>query len=213
MTAKILVLGATGHIGQQVLDLALARGHHVTAYVRSPQKLTRSHAQLRVVKGGLESADELVGALAEQDAVISALGPPAREAFRPSRLMTECAATTVAAMTRAGVRRLAIVSAAPLFPERGLKFAFFRWFLAHHLRDLQSMEAVVTATNLDWTIARPPRLVAGESELYESSVDALPARGRTMTFRAVAAFLTRCVEQREHLRCVVGLAGRRAERG
>ena len=207
MHQKILVLGATGHIGQQVIDLALARGHRVTAFVRSPQKITRTDPALTVVAGSLDSAVELSRALPGHDALISALGPPAREAFRPSRLLTECAATTVAAMSNAGIRRLAIVSAAPLFPEKGLKFAFFRWFLRHHLRDLEAMEAVVRASDFDWTIARPPRLVSSNQERYESQQGGVPGHGRTMSFRGVAAFLMDCIEQHSHSQAVVGLSG------
>ena len=208
MEQRILVLGATGNTGQEVVDLALARGHRVTAFVRSPQKIVRSESALTVVKGDLRSAAELTRTLTGHDAVISVLGPPAREAFRPHQLLAECAATTVAAMTSAGVRRLAIVSAAPLFPEKGLKFRFFRWFLQHHLRDLEGMEAVVRATDFAWTIARPPRLVKARDETYESAVNALPGHGRTMSFRGVATFLMDCIEQHSHVQSIVGLAGR-----
>jgi putative NADH-flavin reductase len=207
MEQRILVLGATGNTGKEVVELALARGHRVTAFVRSPHKMTRTHERLSVTQGELTSAAALARALPGHDAVISALGPPTREAFRPSRLLAECAGTTVAAMTQAGVRRLAIVSAAPLFPEKGLKFRFFRWFLQHHLRDLEAMEAVVRATDFEWTIARPPRLVKSEDRTYDSAENALPARGRSMSFGAVATFLVDCIEQHRHLRTVVGLAG------
>ena len=207
MNQRILVLGATGNTGKEIVDLALARGHRVTAFVRSPHKITRSESALTVVKGELHTALELARALPGHDAVISALGLPAREALRPSRVLAECAATTVAAMTTAGVRRLAIVSAAPLFPEKGLKFAFFRWFLRHHLKDLEALEAVVRATDFDWTIARPPRLVNSPDQSYESARDALPAHGRTMSFRAVAAFLVDCIEQHAHAQAIVGLSG------
>jgi len=62
-------------------------------------------------------------------------------------------------MTRAGVKRVVLVSAAVLFPEKGLYFAFFRWLLTHVRRDLGTAEEIVRATSLDWTIVRPPRLL------------------------------------------------------
>jgi putative NADH-flavin reductase len=158
MTLRLFVLGATGHIGAQVVDIALARGHSVTAFVRSPGK------------------------------------------------MAECAASTVAAMRTAGIDRVAIVSAAVLFPQRGLGFAFFRWLLRHHARDLVAMETVVQATSLDWTIARPPRLIASERETYRHEPDALPADAWSMSYRAVAAFLVDCIEKHEHPHQIVGLA-------
>jgi hypothetical protein len=67
------------------------------------------------------------------------------------------------------------------------------------------MEAVVRATDLDWTIARPPRLVKTRDESYRSRRDALPDGAFSMSYRAVAAFLLDSVEQGTHTREIVGL--------
>jgi uncharacterized protein YbjT (DUF2867 family) len=109
-------------------------------------------------------------------------------------------------MTRAVVKPLLLVSAAVLFPEKGLFFAFFRWSLTHIRRDLGEAEQIVRATSLDWTIARPPRLVDRSDETYRSVRDALPAGGFSMSFRAVAAFMLDAVEHRAHMHEIVGLA-------
>jgi uncharacterized protein YbjT (DUF2867 family) len=206
MALRLFVLGGTGHIGGHVLDLALARGHRVTAFVRSPKKVTRNDPRLEVVEGDPLSTAALTRALPEHDAVLSSLGPSGREAFRPSTLMADCAASTVAAMTNAGVARLVVVSAALLFPDRRLGFRFFRWFIRHHVHDLAAMEAVVRATDFDWTIARPPRLVTVPGESYRCERGALPTGAWSMPFRAVAAFLLDSVERRDHAREIVGLA-------
>jgi putative NADH-flavin reductase len=209
---RIFVLGATGHVGSQVLDVALARGHATTAFVRSPQKIARDERALQVVKGDPLDVEQLARALPGHDALVSALGLPAREALRPSHRMTEFAATTVAAMKRGQVRRLAIVSAAVLFPLTGLPARFFRWLLRNHARDLAEMEAVVRATSFDWTIARPGRLVASPDERYVSARDAFPAGPLTMSFRAVATFLVDSIEQQAHFQGTVGLTGVRSSR-
>lgn len=208
-TMRLFLLGATGHTGTHILDLALSRGHEVTVFARTPAKVTRQAPDLRVVQGDALEVNSLAAVMPGHDAVLSALGPSFREAFRPSTLLAECAAATVAAMQMAGLSRLAIVSAAVLFPEKGLRFAFFRWFLRHHARDLVSMESVVRATPFDWTIARPPRLVEDDDDRYRSANGALPVDGFTMSFRAVAAFLLDSVEQRSHAREIVGLAAPR----
>src|SRR5436190_1440109 len=83
--------------------LALERGHVVTAYVRSPRKIACRDAALSVVEGDPLRADRLAQALPGHDAVLSAVGPPPRDAFRKSTLLAECAASTVAAMRSAGV--------------------------------------------------------------------------------------------------------------
>lgn len=120
--------------------------------------------------------------------------------------MTDCASSTVDAMQRAGVTRLAIVSAAVLFPEKGLFFAFFRWLLKHHARDLGGMERIVQSSGLDWTIARPPRLTKSPDVHVRALRSALPPGGRTASFRSVAAFMLDAVERQSHSHEVVGLA-------
>jgi putative NADH-flavin reductase len=206
VAVKILILGANGKTGTQLVDLALARGHDVTAFVRSPAKITRQDARLAVRPGDPHRVDELARALPGHDVVLSALGVRPPQAFRPHTLVQECAASTVAAMTRAGVRRLVLVSAAVLFPEKGLTFAIFRRILKHIARDLEAAEQIVRATPLEWTIARPPRLTNRTDEHYRTTRDALPAGGFSMPFRAVAAFMIDAVEHGTHVHEVVGLA-------
>jgi putative NADH-flavin reductase len=203
---KLLVLGANGKTGRQLVELALARGHEVTAFVRSPAKVKQQHPLLTVRRGDPLRVEELAEALPGHDVVLSALGVRPPEAFRAHTLVQDGAASTVAAMTRAGVKRLVLVSAAVLFPEKGWRFAFFRWLLAQVMRDLGTAEAIVSATPLEWTIARPPRLVERRDESYRTRRDALPAGGFSMSFRGVAAFMLDAAEQHSHVREVVGLA-------
>src|SRR5688572_19290490 len=115
---RLLILGANGQTGTQLVDLALARDHEITAFVRSPAKVTRRHPLLTVLPGDPHSADELAAALPCHDVVLSALGVRPPHAFWPHTVLQDGAASTVAAMTRAGVGRLVLVSAAVLFPEK-----------------------------------------------------------------------------------------------
>lgn len=202
---RLFVLGATGHTGKHILDLALARSHAVTAFTRFPEKITRRHPLLSVVRGDPHNMDQLTNAIQGHDAVLSALGvrPPA--AFRPHTVVQDCAAATVAAMSRTGVKRLVLLSAAVLFPMKGLLYAFFRLLLKHIARDLADAEAIVRRSQLEWTIARPPRLTNGSEERYRASPDSLPAGAFSMSFRAVAVFMLDTAEQNSHLREVMGL--------
>ena len=124
---KLFVIGATGRIGTAILDVVGPRGHEVTAFVRSPEKLREARRQrpdgsdwLTIVAGDPRDRASLTGALPGHDAVLSAIGPHPREAFRPSTLVADCARATVDAMAASGVTRLGIVSAAVLFPEKGV---------------------------------------------------------------------------------------------
>jgi putative NADH-flavin reductase len=202
---RLFVLGATGRTGMEIIDLARTRGHEVTAFVRSPQKL-RPASSLRIVPGDPRRSEAIAAALPGHDAVLSAIGPRPRDAFRPSTLLTDCARATVGAMTGSGVTRLAIVSAAVLFPKKEFYFAFFRWLLKHHARDLCAMEDIVRASSLAWTIARPPRLMKSPDPSFRALREALPPGSWAMSYRSVAAFLLDAVERRSHVTEVVGLA-------
>jgi putative NADH-flavin reductase len=207
---RLFLIGANGRTGSEIVNLALARGHDVTAFVRSPQKLSPA-GSLTIVRGDPRRPETIAPALLGHDAVLSAIGPHPRDALRPSTLLTDCARATVEAMTASGVARLVIVSAAVLFPEKGLYFAFFRWLTKHHARDLRAMEDVVRASGLAWTIVRPPRLTKSPDVNFRALRDALPPGSRAMSFRSVAAFMLGAVERRAHVAEIVGLGAPIAE--
>ncbi len=90
---RLFILGANGKVGTQLIDLALSRTHQVTAFVRSPEKITQQHPRLQVVRGDPHNVDELARSLPGHDAVLSALGVRPPLAFRPHTLVQECAAS------------------------------------------------------------------------------------------------------------------------
>lgn len=73
---ELVVFGASGKTGQQVVKQALARHHTVRAFVRQPAKLLLDHPQLSVVRGDIQDATTVKDALVGQGAVISCLGAP-----------------------------------------------------------------------------------------------------------------------------------------
>jgi putative NADH-flavin reductase len=204
---KLFVLGATGRTGVELLDLALPR-HAVTAFARSPDKITRRDSRLSVMKGDVNESDQMAAALRGHDAVLSALGPTPGQAIRGTTLLHDSAASTLKAMRSAGVRRLLVVSSALLFPGGGPLVGFFRALIGHHVRDSKRMEALVTQSDLVWTVARPPRLVMSRDERYVAEEGRLPGTlsvRAAMSWRAVAAFLLHSVECDLYARRIVGL--------
>lgn len=206
---RLLILGATGRTGRELVDIALARGHQVTAFVRSPAKVTRRDPRLTVVKGDPRNAEELSRAMPGHDAVLSALGPLPREAMTRSTLLEESASSAMTALLRSGVRRFLVVSSAMLFPGGGPVAALLRLMLRPHVRDLKAMEERVRAAGIEWTIARPPRLVAAADESYRAQPGGLPPGvtlvSGVLSWRAVAAFLLDAVESGRHQREIVGV--------
>jgi len=199
---KLFVIGATGRTGREVIQQALARNHHVTAFVRSPASLTLKNERLSVLKGNAMDENQLFRAIQNHDAVLSTLGP--REVFKPSSMLHDSAVATTRAMNRAGVRRLVVLSAAAHFP--GLLNRIASFIMRNHMRDSLAMEEIVQANGLDWTIARPPRLTQEEYSTYRSREGAAPKMGFTLARKAVAAFMLDAIEQKKHVRKIVGIA-------
>lgn len=202
------ILGATGGIGRQLVDQALERHHQVTAFARSPEKLGAARDRSTVIHGDVHKADAMSRALAGHDAVLSALGPPG-----PSRntVTSDSARAIVAAMQTAGVRRLLVVGVAALFPDIGMFGRVLRNTLLRNIADDSAeMERIVKASNLDWTIVRPPRLTNGaRTEHYGVADDHLPigaGRNATVSRADVAHFMLNEIEQLAHIRRVVGIA-------
>jgi putative NADH-flavin reductase len=199
---KLFVIGATGRTGQEIVQQALERGHHVTAFVRSPEAVTFRHERLALVNGNVTDENQLSEAIRNHDAVLSALGP--QEVFKPSSLLHDSVLATTRAMHRSGMKRVVILSAAAHFP--GIPNRIVSLILRKHMRDSLAMEEVVRNSDLDWTIARPPRLTQDNYATYRSREEAAPTSGFTLSRKAVAAFMLDAVEQKKHFQKIVGIA-------
>jgi putative NADH-flavin reductase len=201
---RLFIIGATGGTGKQLVDVALQRGHHVTAFVRSPEKLPR-HERLRIVEGNPRITAQLASALPGHDAILSALGAIGRG---QTTLLGDCAHSTVLAGNASGVKRLFVVSSALLFPDAGLIGTVLRRFVfGHVLHDSLEMEQVVKNSGLDWTIVRPVRLTnAPYTGRWRFEQDLIPRGGFSISRADVAHFLLEAVEQDAHLQQVVGLS-------
>jgi putative NADH-flavin reductase len=105
---KILLIGATGGTGQEILPRLLAAGHAVTALVRRPEVITTRHERLVVMPGGVRDPELVDRAVQGQDAVISAFGP---RSLRKDDIQEVLMRNLVAAMTKNGVKRLVNLSA------------------------------------------------------------------------------------------------------
>lgn len=161
---KIALIGATGRTGTLVLDELLRREHTVTALVRDPAKLTTTHARLTVLPGDSRDSAALARLVDGAHAVLSALGPTTREAS----LHTDTANALIAAMQRAGLTRFVGVSGAGIDvpdDEKSLSARLIskiiQTFGGAVVQDKPAEYAAYAASDLDWTLVRPPRLTDG----------------------------------------------------
>jgi putative NADH-flavin reductase len=200
---KLFVLGATGKTGVHLIEQGLERGHEITAFVRSPGKVSRRDAKLTVKAGDPTKAAEIAAALPGHDAVLSVIGAAG---LGPTSVHTDCARATVDAMGTAGVRRLIAVSTAFLFPDVGFFGNILRRLVFKNLvADHRGMEHAIQTSPLDWTLVRPPRLLPGPAlGRYRVADEELPAGGSTLRFADVAHFMLDAAEKSQHVKHVAG---------
>ena len=72
---RVVVFGASGGVGREVVQQALGRGDEVIAVVRTPGKLAVSDPKLTLVTGELSDREAIDAAVRGTERVISALGP------------------------------------------------------------------------------------------------------------------------------------------
>src|SRR5262245_15841344 len=112
---KLVVLGATGGTGLEIVRQAGEHGHAVTAFVRSPERLGAFRDRIAVIQGDPMNTAELEPALRDQDAVLSGFGPRQPSSKADIHLMRDFAVALTTAMLHAGTQRLVLVSVAFLF--------------------------------------------------------------------------------------------------
>jgi putative NADH-flavin reductase len=157
---KLVVLGATGGTGLEIVRRAIDQGHSVTAFVRSAERLTPFLNRITVRQGDLLNRDELAEAIRDHEAVLSGFGPRLPIARTDEDLLHRFALTLTTAMRHAGVRRVVVESTAFLFKDSIVPptYLFGRLFFSGVVADASAMEQVLRKSELDWTIVRPPKL-------------------------------------------------------
>ncbi len=207
---RLLIVGASGRTGRLLVELALARGHEVTALVRDPARFSAARPGLRVLVGDVLAPGTLPPALEGQDAVVSLLAPRPRT---NGRVYLEGTRNLADAAVRAGVRRLVVVSAAGAGVDGralSLGFRLVRRIpvVARLYPDIARMEQeLCERTDLDWTIVRPPLLTNGARTARPRDVVGRTVPHGTWLSRAdLAEYLLGVLESGDHVREVVAVA-------
>jgi uncharacterized protein YbjT (DUF2867 family) len=113
---KIAVIGATGGSGRAAVAWLLAAGHHVTAFARSPERLSLNSERLVRVQGDALDPSDVARAVTGQDAVVVTLGiqenPIRVRLFGPARTPLDVRSRgtrlVIEEVRRQGVRRLSV---------------------------------------------------------------------------------------------------------
>src|SRR5205807_5091122 len=206
---KLLVLRATGGTGLEIVRQSLDRGHLVTAFVRSANRLNALHDRIAIQEGDLLNSAELAGVVKGQDAIISSFGPRPPIAKDDANLLQRFALALTNAMRRTGVRRVVVESVAFLFKNSIMPPAYLlgRLFFPGVVADTSSMERIFSESRLDWTMVRPPQLTdkpfTGKYRVREGH---LPRFGFKISRADVADFMVKSVENHFARRKIFGVS-------
>lgn len=206
---KLLVLGATGGTGIELVRQSIDRGHAVTAFVRSAERLDQFRDRIAVKQGDLLNPSELARAVEGHDAILSGFGPRYPVSKADANLLERFALALTGAMTGAVVKRVVVESVAFLFRNSVMPPAYLlgRLFFSRTVADASAMERIFSGTNLDWTMVRPPELTGNPyTGRYRVREGRLPLFGFAISRADVADFMIKTVENGSFIKRVVGVS-------
>ena len=202
---RIIIFGAAGATGRALVTQALAQGHQVAAFVRTPAKFDLKGAGLNVIQGNVTDAAAVERALSGQDTVLCALG--AATPLKRDQTLVSGVDNIVRAMERGGPRRLIYLSFLGVRGGRKQLSLVGRYVVAplilcNVVTDHEAKEKIITQSGLDWTIVRPPRLTNGpHTGAYRHGGDIKAESVIPMISRAdVADFMLLQLDDRAYLR-------------
>lgn len=165
---KVVVFGATGKTGTEIVNQALAKKHDVTAFARDPSRLILENEtqsgedHLRLVSGDVFDFSTVKQAVKGQEAVICSLGS---NSLAKTTVRSQGTANIVLAMEEEHVDRLIVVSAIGTGESwSSLSFTnklIYATLLRSSRQDHEAQETVVKESGLNWTILRPSGLTDG----------------------------------------------------
>ncbi|HSU13949.1 SDR family oxidoreductase [Longimicrobium sp.] len=201
---NLVVFGASGGTGRELVKQALGHAHTVRAFVRNPDKLKVIHHRLEVVQGDVTDRKAVAEAIRGQDAVLSALGVNDR---KPNTVLSDGVRNILASMKKQKVRRLIFVSSLGVGDSKGQLGPLYNWILLPSLlknifADKEKAEELIREASLDWTIVRPGSLNNGRlTAKYRTGAEAaakkklLPRISRA----DVADFMLHVLERNEQI--------------
>lgn len=200
-TMRIVVFGATGTMGRNITEQALAAGHQVTGFARHASSLDIDHERLSTIDGDVLDQEQVKAAIRDHDAVIFAVGAGAKGGVR-----ARGTATVVRAMKSLGLRRLIVLStlgAGDSWKHLNFvwKYLMFGMLLRQAYTDHKLQESLVRESGLDWTIVRPSAFSSKhiDGELHHGSLDGVKDLMLKVPLAIAAAFMVSQVDSDAYL--------------
>ena len=160
---RILIFGASGATGHELIKQALTSGHLITAFVRDPSKLTIKNKNLEIIQGDVKDYSSVENAIKGHDVVLSALG--VSKPLKKDPVVIEGVKNILQAMEKLNIKRIVYLSFLAVGQGRqdaGFLIKHIISRIVHNeIEDHQEKEVLIKASNLEWTIIHPPKLTNG----------------------------------------------------
>ena len=204
---NILILGATGRVGSHLVNHALQDNHHVTALVRSPEKIQLDSERLTIVRGNVLHKEDIKRAMAGIDVVISALSTDG------ATTLSESMPHIIDAMENEGIQRIITVGTAGILQSRTtpdvLRYqsSESKRKLTRAAEDHHKAYELLKQSSLQWTIVCPTYLPDGDRlGDYRVERDFLPVDGVKIHVSDTAEFTYKQMTSNEFINSRVGIA-------
>ena len=198
---NILILGATGRVGSQLVNHALHDNHHVTALVRSPEKIQLEDERLTIVRGNVLHKEDIKRAMTGIDVVISALSTDG------ATTLSESMPHIIDAMENEGIQRIITIGTAGILQSRAtpdlLRYqsSESKRKLTRAAEDHHKAYELLKQSSLQWTIVCPTYLPDGDRlGDYRVERDFLPVDGAKIHVSDTAEFTYKQMTSNEFIK-------------
>jgi putative NADH-flavin reductase len=193
---ELVIFGASGKTGVELVKQALEKEYAVTAFVRDPSRLPIKETQLDLFTGDVLDPEAVAGSVQGKDAVVCVLGS---SDLKKTTIRATGTANIIQAMKQNGVQRLVVVTAMGTGDSWDTLSSTGKFLYATLLKssreDHEAQEKVVKESGLDWTIIRPSGLTdepgTGRYEVGEN----IPAKTSRIARADVADLILKELEQ------------------
>lgn len=204
---NVLILGATGRVGSHILTHALHDGHHVTALVRTPEKIQQFHPNLTIIQGNVLNKGDITRAVYGNDVVISALSTDG------TTTLTDSMPLIIGAMYHDGVERIITVGTAGILQSEHSPELLRYQSSESKRRSTRAAEEhhqvyhLLEQSTLQWTIVCPTSLQNGDPlGIYRVKQNFLPEGGIEISVPDTAEFTYSQMQASNFIKSRVGIA-------